>query len=485
MSRFRRISRQLAAATNPLKHLRLLVYIAIGTLAACSTEQLQTVSPKSAVPATWQHQHGVIVQQTAGPQSVEVEKPFSAQTGNVGLDNFIQEALQHNTSIKIAYAAAHAARAAANAAGVDDLPSIDLNVNGSRFQTQTSAGRLTDKKFGLGVGLNWDIDAWGKLAHQEKAALLDYQLTQVKFEQTQLETVVSLLKQWFQLSEAELQIDLINKRVNNLAQSLVIIEEGYRSGINKSLDVYLAKATLATERAKLLAEQQRQTDLSQSLEILLGRLPSGQLKSDALLPLLANNIIIGMPSDLLQQRPDIQAAYLGLLAANERLAFAHKSKYPSFILATSLGTSSADLKNIVHRDYFVWSLLASMSQSLFDFGKLDELEKQKFSQAEAAEAGYRGVLLQAFLEVEQALSRLEKLSQRYELVNQSVADYQAADTLAFDQYQAGLVDYVTVLESQRRLFDAQSNELQLRNEMLQNRVDLNLALGGQIVGMYQ
>jgi len=157
---------------------------------------------------------------------------------------------------------------------------------------------------------------------------------------------------------------------------------------------------------------------------------------------------------------------------------AHLKRFPALRLTSHLGTRSEALKDLFSSDFVVSSIFASLATPLLDGGKLKSEAQIAYNSLKESELNFQSAVLNAFREVESALTKAQQLKQQHAATKQSATQFQQAQQLAFEQYQAGLVNYITVLESQRRAFDASKSEIQLRNQLIQNRIDLHLALGG-------
>ncbi|WP_158587062.1 efflux transporter outer membrane subunit [Motilimonas pumila] len=330
----------------------------------------------------------------------------------------------------------------------------------------------------LGIDFNWEIDLWGKLDDQAQAALLDAKTQLHQYQAAQQNLVATISQDWFNLLTAQQQLALIEQRRDNLQQNLAIIEDGYQSGIRQSLDVFLSRADVAGAQANVAGKQDQLNQSSQALELSLGRYPSGRLRATGELALNIAKLPAGLPSEMLQRRPDIQAEYTNLSAANARIAVAYKQKFPSLRLTSRVGGSSNELNDLLQPESLVWNVFANLTSPLLDAGRLQAQQQQKQALAEAASAQLRNKVLSAFAEVESALNAETSLVEQLDRVIVAADNSIQAEQLAFEQYQAGLVEYVTVLESQRRSFDSQSTRIDIRNLRLQNRINLLLALGG-------
>jgi outer membrane protein TolC len=196
------------------------------------------------------------------------------------------------------------------------------------------------------------------------------------------------------------------------------------------------------------------------------------------LPLLSTEIPLGLPSAVITRKPDLLASWYQVLAQDAALAFAHKQRFPSINLTASLSDSTDELTDLLSGSSFAWSLLGSLSAPLFRGGELkanEEISRLKLKQQEQV---YLNDLYNAFASVENTVSTEKSLKLRYQATLAAQQNAQAAEELAFEQYQRGLVTYTTVLEAQGRSFTAQSALIQLKNQLLINRVDLHIALGG-------
>ena len=198
-----------------------------------------------------------------------------------------------------------------------------------------------------------------------------------------------------------------------------------------------------------------------------------------MLPVMNDPIPAGLPSELLTRRADVQEAWLNLLSADANLAATHKARFPSLSLVGSTGLTSVAFGDLLDEGLSVWSIAGNVTQPLFNSGRLAALEEQALAQVRQAEQQYLDLVFRAFADVENALSRSVSLRERYESFLDAESNSAAALALALEQYQRGLVPYTTVLESQRQAFDAEATVVQLKNLLLQNRISLYLALGGE------
>jgi NodT family efflux transporter outer membrane factor (OMF) lipoprotein len=212
---------------------------------------------------------------------------------------------------------------------------------------------------------------------------------------------------------------------------------------------------------------------------LLGHYPSGELQISDQLPELKTTVPVGLPSQLLIRRPDLIAAEHRLTAAGERLQEAQKNRLPSIRLTGSGGVGSSALNELLNWDSLVWSLLAGVTQPVFEGGRLDADRALAKARHGEAWANYAQTVLVAFQEVETALAAEDRFVQQLEQLQRATDEANEAADLALSRYQNGLTDIITLLDAQRRAFDAKSALLRTQRERLDNRVALYLALGGE------
>ncbi|MEO1573960.1 MAG: TolC family protein [Pseudomonadota bacterium] len=371
------------------------------------------------------------------------------------------------------------ARAAWRIATSDRLPTADLNLRGSRSVVGRNQVAQAGQIFNLGLSVGWPADLWGQLSEAQRAAALRSAAAERRFEGARRQLAADVARAWFNAIEARNLMTVFERRLDSLQSTTDIIESGYRRGLNEALDLYLARNTLAQERSNLEAQRQQVQETAAELQRLGGRYPDGGALVEGRLPELDAGVPAGLPSELLVRRTDIAEAWLNVLAADADVAVAQRARLPSLSLSGSAGRVSEQLANIISEGDESWSLVANLAGPLIDAGRRRAQVVQARASAAESEAIFVQRLLQAFSDVESALSRSTQLArQRAALVDARDAAQRALE-LATDQYSRGLVDFTTVLESQRRAYDATTQVVRLTNRQLQNRITLHRALGGE------
>ena len=414
----------------------------------------------------------------------QISLGWLAQFNDPALDQHVRTALQRNFDLQANAEQLNAAIATAKATNANLYPDIDVGVqrNRSKRFAIDEQGLVTTQystRYQGDLNLNWEADLWGKLSDRSRASFLDSQNRASLYQAARLSLAANVAQTWFNIIEATNQVALSQHQLESLNEALDIVETGYQAGLNSAVDVFSARSDYENQKALVAQDKQSLQQIKRSLNVLLGDYPSTGLDvSDAKLPDKYIATPAGLPSELLLRRPDILAARLNWLAQDYRRLAARKDRYPSFTLTGNLGESSNNLNDLLDSDDVFWSLLAGITQPVFNAGRLRALEENADAQTRQALAEYSSTILTAFAEVENALTAEQYLLTRYENTKNAAKLAESAYQLALEQYQTGLVDYVTVLTTQRQFFNADSNQISLYNDLIQNRITLHLALGG-------
>ena len=437
-------------------------------LSACSSSY--RVSPEFrqvSVPANWQMQS----------QALAVQDNWLQQFNDPHLLRLVEKALAHNqTLLQQAYQVEIEEQRVA-VSGASLWPSLDLSVRNGRTKNSTDITTSSSAS----INLSYEVDLWGKLSAAQRQANLSYLAQKSTFAQAKQQLVADVVIAWFNNLSAQQLSALYQARVHNAEQNLDIIENGYQQGLNEALDVYLARNNLHSERSRLVQQQALTLNSVRELERLLGEYPKGQLAISAEIPLLENSIPKGLPSELISRKPELIASWYQLLAKDAALAYAHKQRFPSLNLTASVSDSGETLSDVFSPSSLAWSLIGSVSAPIFNHGKLQANENIAMLSLKQGEQQYLDTLYSAFNSVESAINQESALAERYQATLAARDNAVIAEQLAFEQYKTGLVTYTTVLDAQGRSYDAQSSLIELKNQLISNRVNLHIALGGDFL----
>ena len=363
-------------------------------------------------------------------------------------------------------------------AGADRLPSLGADAGSARSRT----GQATPASdFSLGLNLSWEIDLWGRLRDRSHAADLDRDAAAADQQAARLSLAANTGKAWLNVIEAEQQVALSERTRKTFAEALAIVEQQFDRGLQPGdggLAVSLSRANLASSEATVQARLRERDQARRALETLLGHYPAGRVPTRTTLPGLRSPVSAGLPADLLLRRPDLQAAERRYAAATARIGEARKNLLPSVALTASGGYASAQLAELVQPTALLARLAGNLAAPLFEGGRRRAEVALTQAQRDEIASDYAATALRAFREVETALAAEKYLQAQVAALARAAAAATEAEKTALDRYSRAQSDIVTVLESQRRAFDTQAALLRAQNALLQNRLDLYLALGG-------
>ena len=438
------------------------------------------------VPAQWSAP-GAETLAEAAARLEPGEEPWWSRFGDAELAALVEEALAGSPDLDAAAARLAAAEARARIAGADLWPRADGSFSAARarrnfigFPIPGSDERVLtsiNTTYGLSLDASWEADLWGRVRAGRQGALAVADAAAADLAGAALSLAGRTARSYFGVVEAREQVALAEATVESLAQTTAWVRRRYEAGVREALDLRLARSDEAVARATLAAREQALDALERQLEALVGRYPDRSVDAAAALG-TPPPIPLGLPSEIVTRRPDLAAAEARLAAAGFDVAAARAALYPRVALTGSYGRSSEELEDLLDSDFTVWSIAGNLLQPIFHGGRLRagvDLAEASFEEATAL---YAGQVLQAFREVETALAADAFLAARVEALEAASHEAEEALELARDRYRLGLQGFLTVLEAQRRVYDARNGLLQARRARLDARIDLILALGG-------
>jgi outer membrane protein, multidrug efflux system len=433
------------------------------TLSACSlTPEFQR--PQMTVPAGWSNVANVGT--GSGPDAL----PFWEALGSEDLNRLIDIALAQNLDLEAALHRIEQARALAKVAAAPLYPSVNASGNATRTYKEplnTSAAQA-------GGDLSWEVDLWGKNRNQAKAA--NFRADASVFDRDALRLVVTSDVTIFytQILGFNDRIRIAENNLKNAEEVLRIIEARYSAGAVSGLEVSQQRVAVNGFRAAVTTLTEQRSTTFNALAILLGLAPQNFTVPQADLATVKMPAVnLTPPASLLTARPDIESAETGLKAANADIGSARAAFFPSL----TLGVSSSIAAGFGGPAAAATSLAANILAPIFSGGALTgNLQNVTARQKELA-AQYQKTVLVAFQEVEDALAALKSNNDQAALSRQSVAESQNAYDIAKARFDAGAIDYLTLLETQRGLYQAEDNQIVVNQGQLQAFVKLRKALG--------
>jgi multidrug efflux system outer membrane protein len=424
-----------------------------------------------------------------------IDRNWVGRIGGAELRGLVNEAVSNNPDMKAAAARIDRASAEARIAGAGRLPSLGLggdvrrnrqNFIGFPFVGGGALGGGTpsniSQQFGVNLNAAWEIDVWGRAKAGQEAAIADAEARRYEYDAARVSLAGQVTKAWLALGEANEQGELAETGVKLSGVLADAVRERFERAIadggGTASQVRLTESERATRQAAFAQRGQERERVLRQLEILLGKYPSGSLVARARLPPFPGATPAGLPSELLQRRPDILAAERGLASSGRRVKERKLARFPSLSLTGSGGTTSEAIRDVLRSDAKVWSIGGSLTQPIFEGGRI----KGGIEEAEAGEREQVAILqktvLNAFGEVEQALVAESFLAERERASKQAAALAKEAAERAGEEYSAGTGDLLTLIDATKQQIDSASQYAAIRRMRLENRVDLHLALGG-------
>jgi multidrug efflux system outer membrane protein len=409
--------------------------------------------------------------------------------GDPQLNALEEQAAAANQDLKAAAARVQQARAVTRAAKSDWFPKIDAGFGptrerasaASQFQPD-SAGGTTGTIWRAQVGASYEADLFGRVGSNVNASRADEQQSEALFRSVQLSLQADVAQNYFQLRELDKDQELYRRTVALREDTLKLVERRFKEGDIGELDVSRSRNELASARADAVGVARQRAASEHSLAILLGKPPADFSFAEAPLAPVTARVPAGLPSALLERRPDISAAERAMQAANARVGLAKSAFFPKLDITGAAGFESATLG-----DLFMWSSRAfilgplagtALTLPLFDGGRRKANLAQARSKYDEDVAQYRQQVLVAFREVEDNLADLRLLDDQMREQNDAVQASQRAAHLSRTQYTEGAVSYLDVIDGERQVLISQLQASHLSGTQAVATVNLIRALGG-------
>ena len=389
------------------------------------------------------------------------------------LEELAWEAFAYNPDLRIAAARVEQAAAYQKVAGATLYPQVNLLARGGGKMSGDSTGLQ-----GIGVFVNWELDLWGRVRSGAAAAESQYVSAALDAQYARQSIAAQVAKGWFLATEARMQKALADETVVASTRLAGLARDRLRVGVGDEYDVRLAQANLQTFRDAAQNLDAAYQQALRSLETLAGRYPAAVVAVRPELAPAPAPVPVGMPSDLLERRPDVVAAERRVAAAFYRTEEAKAARLPRISLTAAVTSISSELFVLKQQDNPVWSAGASLMAPLFLGGQLQGQVEVRTAEQKQAVAEYGRIGARAFGEVENALSAGFALEDRERLLEQAVADNARALELANIRYRVGSGDLRAVQQQSLALYAARTALLRVQSERLVQRVNLYLALGG-------
>jgi NodT family efflux transporter outer membrane factor (OMF) lipoprotein len=399
------------------------------------------------------------------------------------LSGLLQQVTVSNQTLAAAEAQYRQARALAQGARAQLFPVVSADVNLGRSRaastgTSSTASRGVLNTHSTSLDATWEPDIWGRVRRLIEADVASAQASAGDLEAAKLSLQSELAQNYFQLRALDTQRQLFEDTVKAFQTSLRLTQNRYEAGVVARADVVQALAQLKTTQSQALDIEVQRAQLEHAIAVLIGRPPSEFSLARAPLNAVPPPAPPGLPSTLLERRPDIAAAERRMAAANAQIGVAQSAYFPALSLTASTGYQSTHLANWFNAPARFWSLGAALAQTLFDGGARAAQSAQAMAAYDAQVANYRQTVLTGFREVEDNLAALRILEEAAAVQAEAVDASRLSVALAINQYKAGTVSYLNVVTAQATALGNERTAADLLNRRLAANVLLIRALGG-------
>ena len=466
--------------------LRLLLPLASALLiSGCMHSGTDYTRPKATLPSAYVEAGPW---KEAAPSDEVIRGKWWEIYGDPVLNRLEEQAGESSPRVEAAAARVDQARAVLGFNKAGRYPTVIFALSGQRFRTSGNrvdqpsklAGEIAymSNDFQLPLYASYEIDLWGKISRLEESASRRMEASVAAYHGVLLTLHSDLAHTYFQLRAADEELVLLTRGIELRERARDLVGARKRGGLASELDLARVETELAVTQSEAQAALRRRNELQHALALLTGAAPGPfELNVEPFVP-QPPVIPVGMPADLLERRPDIAEAERLLAARNADIGVAQAALFPSIKLTGALGFESNELSALLDRESQIWSLGASLTQPLFDGGRLrSNIDRARAVHAENL-ADYRERLLVAFKEVETALSALRILDLQHESQSRAVNSAARAEQLAIARFKTGLVNVLELIDAQRTRLQVERGRLLIRQQQMLASVTLIRALGG-------
>ncbi len=386
------------------------------------------------------------------------------------------EAVVANRSLKAAAARLKEARQETIVARAARYVQADVRADAG---VSDGSGVRRAQNYGLNLAASWEVDLWGRLRDLTRAAEADERAAREDFRGARLSLAANAAKAYTDLVSSQQEVALAEFTLESFRKNLRIIERNYKATGEGALDIQFARTNVSSAQRGLEARRLDLGNAARVLEVLQGKYPSGQVRGGDELPRLRGFVPVGVPAGLIERRPDLAAARAEIFASAKRADAAGKALLPDFSLSAAGGNRGARFGDLLRPDFLIGQIAGNVRQILFDGGATNAEAMAALARNEKLIQEYAQLSLEAFQEVEATLAADRSLKVQEVFLLREVEQATLAERQAERDYAEGInPNILSVLEAQRRATNARAALVRLKNDRLQNRFDLHLALGG-------
>lgn len=448
--------------------LRCLGLLFVGlTLAACSSNEHR----ENFAELAQQELDTVSNEKVSQWDTLDIVAPASHLTDLIQdpvLDELIQQALKANPNLQSTLLTLQSSLWELKSTQGSQLPSVDASVSSKKAKD-------SETNYSADISVSWQLDVWGKLANTEQAASKTLASDEALYQASRDTLVANVMKVWLSLTAKQHAISIEQQRLKLLEANEKLIIKRFKNGLDNLEKMDEARTSTSQSRANLAQFKEDLEVKKRGLQLLLGTAEPLNLSPNTDYPTVSLTLD-ELPNQSLQRRPDLKSAYLNIEAADLNTTVAYKNMLPSISLSAAL-SQSADSPRMALFTSPVWSLVAQLTQPLYQGGKLKaEREVAKLNTAKAYQA-YRNTLLTAVNEVENAIGQEKVLQQQVSHIREALVSSRSNLTQYEKKYRSGLVKLNDLIAAQKTTFDLEAQLDELIFNHLSNRITLGVALG--------
>jgi NodT family efflux transporter outer membrane factor (OMF) lipoprotein len=407
----------------------------------------------------------------AKPADAQPKGKWWAAFNDPVLDTLMSQVEVSNQNLKAAEARYRIARAQVASARSGLFPTLGGSADASR-------SRASGQRYQVAVDARWEIDLWGRIRRLVEAARAGEEASAADLEAAKLSLQAELATNYFQLRVTDTQRDLLDDTVAAFQKSYGMTQNRYRAGVAARVEVVQAEAQLLSTQAQAIDLKAARAQLEHAIAVLIGKPPAAFELAPAQFQVRIPEVPPGIPSTLLERRPDIAAAERRMAQANAQIGVAQAAYFPALSLTGSAGFASNALSTLFSAPSRFWSIGAGLAGTLLDFGARGAAVDISRAQYDQTVAGYREAVLDSFREVEDNLASVRYLAEESRVQEEAARAARESVTLTVNQYKAGTVSFLNVVQVQATQLNEERQTVQLLGRRLAATVALMRALGG-------
>ncbi len=412
------------------------------------------------------------------------------QFGDPVLTELIAEALAHNRNLQIAAANVEQAAALLTQTRSQLFPAVGFGAGAQRERTREPAFAALvpnypnpASAYQAALQASWELDLWGRIRRQSEAAYANVLATDEARRGVILSLVAQVANSYLQLRGLDAQLQVARQTQQAYKESVDLFQLQFEYGQVSLMTVAQAQSQYETASAQIPLIESQIAQTQSSLAVLIGRDPGPVARGKSVDDLVLPQVPAGVPSQLLQRRPDLLQAEQQLIAANAQIGAAKALYFPTISLTGAFGSASAELSGLFSGPAKVWSYAGTLAGPIFSFGAVSGQVRQAEAAQQAALLNYQQAIRNAFADVDNALVANQKLREQLQAQVKLVAALQQYNELARMQYDGGYAPYSTVLQAEQALFPAELNLASIRAQLFASAVNIYKAMGGGWVAL--